>query len=215
MWRFTLERDATLFCHHFVPWFCDFREHFHIHIFGIISHCAGEDPVTTKKAGSYNSSEVIPSPDPKESDLLSTQKQNSVKVVHTKPTNNKSFIAPVLVPQDSPDGKDFTSSRRETISATRASAGMPLKPSHLRRLSNNFDMEKTIEPEPAENASKENDSTIKNDEEKSEKTSLQSGNPDQGTGQFFLIFSSCIPSILCIYCFCSPTRQLWPKSKAL
>ncbi|XP_019162842.1 PREDICTED: katanin p80 WD40 repeat-containing subunit B1 homolog isoform X5 [Ipomoea nil] len=138
-----------------------------------------EDPVTTKKVGSFPPPEVIPSPDPKESDLLSTQKQNSVKVLHTKPTNNKSFIAPVLVPHDSPDGKDFASSRRESISTTRASAP---KPSHLRRPSNNFDMEKTIETELAENVSKENDSTIKNDEEKSEKTSLLSAIPDQGNG---------------------------------
>ncbi|XP_031127860.1 katanin p80 WD40 repeat-containing subunit B1 homolog isoform X1 [Ipomoea triloba] len=138
-----------------------------------------EDPVTTKKVASFPPPEVIPSPDPKESDLLSTQKQNSVKVMHTKPTNNKSFIAPVLVPHDSPDGKDFASSRRETISTTRASAP---KPSHLRRPSNNFDMEKTIETELAENVSNENDSTIKNDEEKSEKTSLQSAIPDQGNG---------------------------------
>nr|GMC88013.1 katanin P80 WD40 repeat-containing subunit B1 homolog isoform X1 [Ipomoea batatas] len=151
-----------------------------------------EDPVTTKKVASFPPPEVIPSPDPKESDLLSTQKQNSVKVMHTKPTNNKSFIAPVLVPHDSPDGKDFASSRRETISTTRASAP---KPSHLRRPSNNFDMEKTIETELAENVSKENDSTIKNDEEKSEKASLQSAIPDQGNGNAALESTKALSSV--------------------
>ncbi|VFQ89528.1 unnamed protein product [Cuscuta campestris] len=143
-----------------------------------------EDPVTTKEVGSLHSTDVMPQPDCKESDPLCTQKQNSVKVVKRKtkgPANNKSFVAPVLVPHENPDRRALASPRREVSLTPTASASMPMKRSHLKRSSNNFDMEKTIEPEPIQNTFKEKGSTVKNDDEKSEKPVLLSATPCQAT----------------------------------
>ncbi|CAH9059820.1 unnamed protein product [Cuscuta europaea] len=136
-----------------------------------------EDPVTTKKDGSSHSPEVIPQPDCKESDHLCTQKRSSLKVSNRKTKesgSNNSFIAPVLVPHDILDGKDLASSRREVISTTRASPSMSIRRSQSRRPANNFDVEKTIKPESIQNVLKEKDSSVKNDEDKSEKPIFQS-----------------------------------------
>ncbi|CAH9112258.1 unnamed protein product [Cuscuta epithymum] len=133
-----------------------------------------EDPITTKKNGSFHSPEIIPQPDCKESDPLCTQKRSSLKVSNRKTkesASNNSFIAPVLVPHDS---QDLASSRREVISTTRANPSMSIRRSQSRRPANNFDMEKTIKPDSIQNVLKEKDSSAKNGEDKSEKLIFQS-----------------------------------------
>nr|GLL28831.1 katanin p80 WD40 repeat-containing subunit B1 homolog isoform X1 [Ipomoea trifida] len=121
---------------------------------------------------------------------------------------NKSFILPNVVPRDSPQGKNSPSSRREAISFTRATAGMLPKPPRLRQSSSKkFDIEKvstTLESEHMDNlaaaidnrkdfnfqsrliaddnardSSEENDSTVKNGAERSEKNLLKSEIPYQ------------------------------------
>ncbi|KAK3028516.1 hypothetical protein RJ639_038584 [Escallonia herrerae] len=93
------------------------------------------NPVTSRKVGSLNSPKVVLSSESKEVTKLPIQKQVSTVGLLTKhigQANTKSFV----VPRDSSDGKDSAKPRRESITSARASAGMPLKPAHTRRLSN-------------------------------------------------------------------------------
>ncbi|XAR66416.1 hypothetical protein NMG60_11012648 [Bertholletia excelsa] len=83
---------------------------------------AGENPVSSKRGGSYSSAKVIQPSDSKEIKNISIQKQGPAAGVHAKTagqTNTKSFIAPGVVPRDSPDGKDSVNSRRESITSSR------------------------------------------------------------------------------------------------
>lgn len=48
---------------------------------------------------------------------------------------NKSFDVPIIVPQDTSNGKDSVNSRQESITFTKTRRGMLLKPAHIRRIS--------------------------------------------------------------------------------
>ncbi|XP_060191410.1 katanin p80 WD40 repeat-containing subunit B1 homolog KTN80.4-like isoform X1 [Lycium barbarum] len=163
-----------------------------------------ENPVTIKKVTSQ-SPKVVPPSDSKESKKQSSQKLNSVVGLPAK-TNGlpvgKSFVVPSVVPRDIPEEKNLDTCRRESISATSLSGGIPQKPSHIKRQSrNNFDMEKislALESESADSlpctvdckkesnvdsrlmadnnsreCSEAKDSAVKHGGEKLEKTSLQ------------------------------------------
>ncbi|KAK4361070.1 hypothetical protein RND71_020022 [Anisodus tanguticus] len=104
-----------------------------------------ENPVTIKKDTSH-SPKVIPPSDSKENKKQSSQKLNSAVGLNAK-TNGlpvvKSFVVPSGVPRDIPEEKNLDTCRRESLSATSVSGGIPQTPSHIKRLSrNNIDMEK-------------------------------------------------------------------------
>ncbi|XP_055802848.1 katanin p80 WD40 repeat-containing subunit B1 homolog KTN80.4-like isoform X2 [Solanum dulcamara] len=104
-----------------------------------------ENPVTIKKVTSP-SPKVVPSSESKENKKQLSQKLNSVVGLPAK-TNGlpvgKSFVVPNVVPRDIPEEKNLDTCRRESISATNVSGGIPQKPSHIKYpSSNNFDMEK-------------------------------------------------------------------------
>ncbi|PHT56048.1 Katanin p80 WD40 repeat-containing subunit B1 [Capsicum baccatum] len=103
-----------------------------------------ENPVTIKKV--TPPSKVVPPSDSKENKKQLSQKLNSVIGLPAK-TNGlpvgKSFVVPSVVPRDIPEEKNLDTCRRESISATSVSDGIPQKPSHIKHSSsNNFDMEK-------------------------------------------------------------------------
>ncbi|MCD7467691.1 hypothetical protein HAX54_005256 [Datura stramonium] len=104
-----------------------------------------ENPVTIKKVTSPSTKVVLPS-DSKENKKQLNQKLSSIVGLPAK-TNGlpvgKSFVVPSVVPRDIPEEKNLDTCRREYISATSVSGGIPKKPSHIKRQSsNNFDMEK-------------------------------------------------------------------------
>ncbi|KAF3621841.1 Katanin p80 WD40 repeat-containing subunit B1 -like protein [Capsicum annuum] len=104
-----------------------------------------ENPVTIKKV-TPPPSKVVPPSDSKENKKQLSQKLNSVIGLPAK-TNGlpvgKSFVVPSVVPRDIPEEKNLDTCRRESISATSVSGGIPQKPSHIKHSSsNNFDMEK-------------------------------------------------------------------------
>ncbi|CAN4083996.1 unnamed protein product [Withania somnifera] len=163
-----------------------------------------ENPVTVKKVTSPTP-KVVPPSDPKENKKQLSQKLNSVVGLPAN-TNGlpvgKSFVAPSVVPRDIPEEKNLGTCRRESISATSVSGGIPQQPSHIKHpTSNNFDMEKisvVLQSEFADNlprkvdckkesdidsrlmvnnnsreCSDAKDSTVKHGGEKLEKISLQ------------------------------------------
>ncbi|PSS10272.1 Katanin p80 WD40 repeat-containing subunit like [Actinidia chinensis var. chinensis] len=121
---------------------------------------AGGNPVASKRVGSHTSPKVVPPSDSKEMTTLPMQKQSPAVGVHAKTggqTNNRSFIAPSVVPRDSPDGKDLTNTRRGLTSA-RTSTGTTVKPRHVRRPSaTKFDLERLLVPLEFESISKISD----------------------------------------------------------
>uniref|UniRef100_A0A5B6ZYF7 Katanin p80 WD40 repeat-containing subunit B1 homolog n=1 Tax=Davidia involucrata TaxID=16924 RepID=A0A5B6ZYF7_DAVIN len=106
----------------------------------------GGTPAVPKKVGSLHYPKVVFPSDSKEISSLSTQKHGPAVGLHGKTigqANSKSFVVPSIVPRDSPDGKDSANSRRESLTAARASSGMSHKPPHIRRPSaTKFDMER-------------------------------------------------------------------------
>ncbi|XP_015066174.1 katanin p80 WD40 repeat-containing subunit B1 homolog isoform X2 [Solanum pennellii] len=104
-----------------------------------------ENPVTIKKVTSP-SPKVVPPLNSKENKNQLSQKLNSVVGLPAKINGlpvGKSFVVPSVVPRDIPEEKKLDTCRRESVSATSASSGIPQKPSHIKcPSSNNFDMEK-------------------------------------------------------------------------
>ncbi|GFZ03103.1 transducin/WD40 repeat-like superfamily protein [Actinidia rufa] len=119
------------------------------------------NPVASKRVGSHTSPKVVPPSDSKEMTTLPMQKQSPAVGVHAKTggqTNNRSFIVPSVVPRDSPDGKDLTNTRRESMTSARTSTGTTVKPRHVRRPSaTKFDLERLLVPVESESISKISD----------------------------------------------------------
>ncbi|XP_057513549.1 katanin p80 WD40 repeat-containing subunit B1 homolog KTN80.1-like isoform X2 [Actinidia eriantha] len=119
------------------------------------------NPVASKRVGSHTSPKVVPPSDSKEMTTLPMQKQSPAVGVHAKTggqTNTRSFIVPSVVPRDSPDGKDLTNTRRESMTSARTSTGTTVKPRHVRRPSaTKFDLERLLVPVESESISKISD----------------------------------------------------------
>ncbi|KAL6992626.1 hypothetical protein U1Q18_010738 [Sarracenia purpurea var. burkii] len=115
---------------------------------------AGENPVDSKRVGSYTSPRVLPPSDSKELNDLPTKKQGPAVGMQAKTigqSNTASFMVPSVVPRDSPDGKDSAKS----ITSRRVSTGISHKPPHMRRPSaTKFDVERPSVPIESESLSK-------------------------------------------------------------
>ncbi|XWS18331.1 hypothetical protein CRYUN_Cryun32bG0034800 [Craigia yunnanensis] len=107
---------------------------------------AGSNPIATQKDGPLNFTKVVLPLDTSEISNLASEKQSPGTGVNAKSngrSGNKSFITPIVVPQDNHVGKDTTNSGIESITFSRTKPGMLLKPAHVRRPSvNKFEVEK-------------------------------------------------------------------------
>ncbi|KAL2969202.1 hypothetical protein AAZX31_15G067200 [Glycine max] len=110
---------------------------------------SGGKPVTLQRSGSLSSTKVDLPEEFKEICNLGTMKQSpatGARVKSNEQAIRKSFIAPNIVPRDTPDGKVSAKSEKETISFSKTKPGMLLRPAHVRRASTGrFDVDRFSE----------------------------------------------------------------------
>ncbi|KAG4977912.1 hypothetical protein AAZX31_13G227100 [Glycine max] len=110
---------------------------------------SGGKPVTLQRSGSLSSTKVDLPEEFKEICNLGTMKQSpatGARVKSNEQAIRKSFIAPNIVPRDTPDGKVSAKSEKETITFSKTKPGMLLRPAHVRRASTGrFDVDRFSE----------------------------------------------------------------------
>ncbi|KAL5151248.1 Katanin p80 WD40 repeat-containing subunit B1 [Glycine soja] len=101
------------------------------------------------RSGSLSSTKVDLPEEFKEICNLGTMKQSpatGARVKSNEQAIRKSFIAPNIVPRDTPDGKVSAKSEKETITFSKTKPGMLLRPAHVRRASTGrFDVDRFSE----------------------------------------------------------------------
>ncbi|XP_012091536.1 katanin p80 WD40 repeat-containing subunit B1 homolog KTN80.1 isoform X2 [Jatropha curcas] len=127
----------------------------------------GGTPVSSQKVGSLSSPKMVLPLDSKEISNLATEKKSPEKVVNEKAGGEafiKSFLAPTIVPRDSPIEKNSSNYGKEAVTFSRTKPGMLLRPAHMRKPSNSKnDVDKlsaALESENISNMSSEEESAM-------------------------------------------------------
>ncbi|KAF8409333.1 hypothetical protein HHK36_005408 [Tetracentron sinense] len=111
-------------------------------LFGVETNSLGTDGnhVTPQRVGSVKAPKVVLPLDYNKTSLTPTMKKSPATVVH-KRTKSRTITSPlsvpIIVPRNSQNGGSTANSRRESITTERTSPGVLLKPTHVRRPSNN------------------------------------------------------------------------------
>lgn len=138
-----------------------------------------EKPISAQKVASLSATKIASRSDSKETSRLSARKQNaSIATPAKSNAQARSFVVPSFVPRESSGGKNFSSSRRESL--TRAAPGTAMssiKAMHMRRASsckyevgvadvNSFD--RLLAEAGAKELVEDNNSSLRSVEDKSE-----------------------------------------------
>ncbi|XP_043808482.1 katanin p80 WD40 repeat-containing subunit B1 homolog KTN80.1 isoform X3 [Manihot esculenta] len=127
----------------------------------------GGIPVSSQKAGSLSSPNMVLPVDSKEMINPPTEKKSSTIEVTGKASGealNKSFVVPTVVPRDSAVDNNSSNSGRGTVTFSRTKPGMLLRPAHIWRPSNSKnDVEKlsvALESETSSSVTSEKESAM-------------------------------------------------------